>query len=307
MPLDSRKVNLFIVGAAKCGTTSLHYYLSQHLDIFMCPVKEPNFFADVKSPFPSNYVRPKKGISYNSKIITDFSIYRSLFHDVENEKYIGESSTSYLWYEKSAERIFEYNPDAKIIILLGDPIERAYSHYLMYYYGGTESMTFTRKDLEPYTENTTKLGYLNPPYIEAGFYYKQIIRYTRLFKSEQIKIIQKNKLLSDTKSVLQELSEFLQISTQAFNNVKIEKLNVRMIPKNKMVPSLARFYNNFFLSKYLSNILSSDTKALIKNYLFSKNRLTEQPDKDTLEWLKKIYAPDLLLLSEYFNVVFEEK
>jgi len=108
--------NLFLVGAMKSGTTSLHNYLDMHPDIFMSktPWKEPHFFVE-----ENNW---KKG----------FDWYHSLFNDATTEKYIGESSTDYTklpHYSGVPERIHKYCPNAKIIYIMRDPIERAISQY----------------------------------------------------------------------------------------------------------------------------------------------------------------------------------
>lgn len=111
----TKKVNLFIVGAMKSGTTSLHEYLSEHPRIFMSKEKEPGYFIEQ---------------IYQSR---ELSWYESLFADANgDELYIGESSTHYTKlpiYPGVAERIYEYNPEAKIIYIMRDPFDRLISHY----------------------------------------------------------------------------------------------------------------------------------------------------------------------------------
>ena len=116
------KVNTFIVGAPKAGTTSLHYYLNQHADVSMSSVKEPNFFSS----------KEVESLFYNSKCIDDSNDYHGLFSK-EKRQIIGEASVSYLYYEKVPNRIHDYNSEAKIIIMLREPVERSFSHYLMDY------------------------------------------------------------------------------------------------------------------------------------------------------------------------------
>ena len=121
--------NFFIVGTAKAGTTSLYEYLKQVPMIFMSSRKEPYFFVnDVLNRDSSNPIRNRRE-------------YLNLFKNARNEVAIGESSL-YLWYPESAELIHKEVPDARIIIILRNPIERAYSHYLMLMRGGEEKMSF---------------------------------------------------------------------------------------------------------------------------------------------------------------------
>ncbi|MDX1600396.1 MAG: sulfotransferase [Anaerolineales bacterium] len=109
-----RRPNLFIVGAMKCGTTSLHHYLNQHPDIFMSEPKEPQYLVD--SPW-----YPK-----------DLDWYLELFREAGDAIYAGESSTFYSKlpvYPGVPERISRLSPDARIIYLMRDPIDRIISHY----------------------------------------------------------------------------------------------------------------------------------------------------------------------------------
>ena len=113
------KVNTFIVGAPKAGTSSLHFYLNQHPEICMSSVKEPNFFS----------AKEVENLYYNSQIVSSTKDYNSLFES--DVKIKGESSVSYLYYKEVAKRIYEYNAKAKIIIMLRKPVDRLFSHYLM--------------------------------------------------------------------------------------------------------------------------------------------------------------------------------
>jgi len=133
--------NFFIVGAAKSGTTSLYHHLCQHLDVFMSPVKEPHYFSrdvgvrsfkadDTKSIFAN--LRGYIDFILKSRFyILNFEKYKRLFSNVKNEKAIGEASVSYLVSKVAAEEIYKFNPDAKIIIILRNPVKRAFSHWLM--------------------------------------------------------------------------------------------------------------------------------------------------------------------------------
>jgi len=123
--------NFFIVGVAKAGTTSLSEWLKQHPQIYIPAIKEPHYFAsDLVDPIVRNVVRTKED-------------YLALFAKARNYKARGEASTSYFTHWKQVpERIKATIPDARIIILLRDPIERAYSSYLMLVRQGYENLPF---------------------------------------------------------------------------------------------------------------------------------------------------------------------
>jgi hypothetical protein len=115
-----RRPNLFIVGAAKAGTTSLYHYLAGHPDIYVAPVKEPHFFSQI---------RPDPKLEAFSPHVGEEATYLSLFASAGAEKLRGEASTSYLWHQDAADAVQERCPDAKIIIILRDPPRSRDSHY----------------------------------------------------------------------------------------------------------------------------------------------------------------------------------
>ena len=103
------KVDFFIVGAPKSGTTSLYHYLNQHSDINMSIVKEPNYFSAEELK--------RQDLYYKAKIISVIDEYNNLFERKKNNQLLGEASVSYLFYSDVAGKIKSYNPDAEIIIL----------------------------------------------------------------------------------------------------------------------------------------------------------------------------------------------
>ena len=118
--MKNKLPNFLIVGAAKCGTSSMHNYLNQHHDVFMCDPKEPHFL-----------INKEIGTERISVGVSEKIAYEKLFLDGENLKYRGESSVMYLMYpEIVIPKIKEYlGNDVKIIIMLRNPVERAYSGY----------------------------------------------------------------------------------------------------------------------------------------------------------------------------------
>lgn len=105
--------NLFVVGAARAGTTSLWHYLDAHPDVFMSPEKEPNFFSGVEAPLATSRL--------------DEESYLRLFRGAGDARYRGEASTSYLCSEEATRAISRASPDARIVISLRDPVDRILS------------------------------------------------------------------------------------------------------------------------------------------------------------------------------------
>src|SRR5438067_1876114 len=129
--------NFFIVGAARSGTTSFNRYLSQHPQVYITPRKEVHFFA------AHHFPRTGPGDeAINRRVIGEEEQYAQLFAGVAGEKAIGESSVFYLCFPGTAERIAQAVPDAKIIVLLREPVDRAYSSYMHLVRYGREHLGF---------------------------------------------------------------------------------------------------------------------------------------------------------------------
>lgn len=141
-----RLPNFFIVGAPKAGTTSLYYYLGQHPQIYVSPIKEPHFFAaemrleNFEPALRRRIARDTRGLAeflcgpMREKrfdgVVADRENYLRLFANANGELAVGEASACYLWLPTAPERIASEIPDARILALLRDPAERAFSQYL---------------------------------------------------------------------------------------------------------------------------------------------------------------------------------
>ncbi len=242
--------NFLVIGAPKAGTTSLYYYLKQHPQIFM-PRKEPDFFAlegeKLEYPGPDETFKIQKQT-------THIDSYRHLFNSVTNEIAIGEVSPIYLYTEKAPLRIKHYIPETKLIAILRDPVERAFSHYLYWASQGWESETdfdFARAIKEE-PSRIQNGWHANWHYVNIGFYYQQLQRYFNLFKHERIKIYLYEDLLNDEQTVLRDIFEFLEVNIDFMPNLS-KTHNKTKVPKSRTL--------NFFLNR--PNLIKSMIKPLI--------------------------------------------
>ena len=252
--LRMKKANLFIVGAAKGGTTSLYHYLNQHPEIHMCPIKEPNFFGsdiqwdnfrdDYKKSTYLNideYLQKERLEQRHNAFINSLNDYELLFRDALNEKYLGEASPSYLYSKNAAEEIFNYNPKAKIIIILRQPVSRTLSHYLMDLSSGIQKEKNILKGLKADLENDKKGWGVSNLYIELSLYYEQVTRYLEIFPREQILILEYTRLKMEFNLLIREIFNFLNLNyiDIDFNKNKIH--NKTLIPKNRIIHYLVKF------------------------------------------------------------------
>ena len=221
--------NFFIVGTPKAGTTSLFRYLDEHPEVFMCPIKEPNYFA--------YDLLVEQGIYYSEKGVGHKKDYERLFQDVVSEKAVGEASVSYLFYEKVPARIKAAAPDAKIIVILRNPVERAFSHYLMDLQLGYVTLSF--EDIVCRRIGHPKLSLYYQQFVELGFYFEQVKRYLDIFGEEQVRVFINEDLKEDTSQVLLSVYDLLDITPHFMPAVK-KQYNVYQKSRNKLVKHLYR-------------------------------------------------------------------
>lgn len=292
-------VNTFIVGAAKAGTTSLCSYLSKHPNVYFSPVKEPNFFAKDIAPnaFSSNYksrniIDPANYFAHDFPkplhlcFIQNPSDYERLFTLHTGQKILSEGSTSYLYSELAASEIQRYNPDAKIIIMLRNPVDRAYSHYLMALRFGYTSLPF-KKALEADTQNPNKGWGKSELYLELGDYAPQIKRYLKLFDRKKIHFINYHYFAAHTQDAMNALYNFLQIDPIEidFN----EKKNVARVPKSRVL-------NKILSDTGLKKRVPKSLTGILKKTLFKED--TPELDAETRNYLQKYYNQNILETQE---------
>lgn len=211
--------NFFIIGAAKAGTTSLYAWLKQHPQVFMSPVKEPHFFSHdlVKTP---------------RFVVTSLHEYLRLFDRASGFKAIGEASASYFPFGRTvARRIKEKIPRAKIIVLLRDPLERAYADYLMYLRTGRESCaTFY---------DALKFSPFSTVYIQT--YAKPLREWLEVFGEKNTLVLLFEELKKNPRDLLIKVAEFLEIDLNPVERIKFSVENPGGVPRGKIGAMLLAF------------------------------------------------------------------
>ncbi|PLS85534.1 MAG: sulfotransferase [Actinobacteria bacterium] len=205
--------NFLVIGAAKSGTTALYRYLNEHPQVYMSPVKETNFFAlegerlDFRGPRDREVLER----SVNVSSVTGLEAYRGLFGGVSGEKAIGEASPLYLYSPKAPGRIRRYVPEAKLVAVLRDPVERAYSGFLMMRACGREPIADFASALREEGRRAKDNWEHSWHYKRMGFYHAQLKRYYDAFDRGQIRVYLHEDLDADTLGTLQNLFGFLGV------------------------------------------------------------------------------------------------
>lgn len=313
-----KKVNLFIVGAAKAGTSSIYKILSEHPDVFMSPVKEPNFFSkDVNVKFLKESFRLSRNFSEvkrdtNGKIIRRHQLYidninnyNELFEESNSSHlYLGEGSVSYLYSQLAAKEIFQYNPNAKIIICLRNPVSRAYSHFLMdKKVGRVSNDSFLNIAIKEFN-SPDKLWGENPLYIDLSLYYPQVKRYYDIFPSENILVLNFNSLENDFINFRLNLLNFLSLNDYSYLN---QDSNVRenkaMVPSDNFFGDLYIFLinNKFIIKKVFSKKFINSIKKL-----FIREGNIKELDQFSYNSLLTYFEEDLNLLKERYDIFIDK-
>ncbi|MDB4264746.1 sulfotransferase domain-containing protein [bacterium] len=235
-----KKPNLFIIGAPKCGTTSLNEYLRSHPNIFMCNPKEPHFFSKDLNRYPS---------------FRSIEEYLALFQKSTDEHIVvGESSVWYLFSSVAAEEIYRFNSSSKIIVILRNPIDLIYSLH---------SYTYNNREDEPdfkkafHLQGLRSQGHNLPKeideplllqYTKIGKLGDQVEKILRIFPLEKVKIILFDDFVSKTREVYEDVLSFLNVPSDCrINFPRFNKTNKSIIwlskAKNKIPqPALDAYY-----------------------------------------------------------------
>lgn len=285
--LDPRRPvpNFFIVGAAKAGTTSLHAYLSAHPDVCMSTVKEPHFFSSFEAkPEFDNFEPP----------IRDPGAYQALFDHAEGRTAIGEASPSYLCDVNAAQRIKAAVPNAKIVISLRNPVERAYSAYLMEFHAGREKLPFEQA-LEADRRRTEKGWGVSFGYDDLGLYAKQVERYMKVFGHDNVHVLFFEDLIRDTPAVTHQIARFVNVDPSRFPASTFETVhNPFEVSRGEIARTLLRWKSlRMFSKRWIPQAL----RDVASSMLFTGGRKPNLGD-DLRTSLGKRFAADLDELEE---------
>ena len=194
------KISFLIIGFQKCGTSALNYYLKKHSEIYLPAEKELHFFDNDSY----NWASPPYGESFHCH-----------FPDPSGEQICGEATPIYIYWEPCLKRIYQYNKSMRIIVMLRDPVARAYSHWRMEKSRHAESLSFSEAIREGRKRMCVQGGVRRQhrvfSYVERGFYAAQIERLFLLFPEENVLFLNMCDLKENPTDVLDDVCDFLGI------------------------------------------------------------------------------------------------
>lgn len=240
--------NLFLVGAMKAGTTWLGARLAAHPEIHACPIKEPNHFcaelhqarreiaaaaARSGEPIEAYLARPRLAPRHHA-YVAKAEDYRELFREWEGEPWLLDASTTYLSSPAAPAAIAAASPEARIIVALRDPAERAWSEFRMNRALGIAGADW-RAALRREAEETARRGWpLFERYVHAGRYEGHLARWRAVFPEDRILTLEFAALRAAPERALAEVRAFLGLSAP-FPPAPPEAVNVATAPRSEFL------------------------------------------------------------------------
>lgn len=282
--------NFIIFAAMRSGTSSIYKYLEQHPDILMSSLKEPGFFiceAD-KNIFTQKIID-------DFTVITDWEFYHKLFEHHNGEKAIGEATILYLYYEKCAATIKKYLPDVKLIAVLRNPADRAFSHYIWGIKNELETLDSFEAALLAEKERSQAQKSFIYNYKDMGFYSRQIQHYYQIFDPKQIKICLYENFINNPKLFMQDIFNFLEVDS-SFEPDMSQKYNPSLIPRNNSWDNFIRRPNP--IKSMIKPFIPSKLRRKVKKKAKYSNLYKPEFKTATRQELILEYKEDILKLQE---------
>lgn len=283
--------NFLVVGGQKCGTTSLHEYLSLHPDIYLPSVKETHFFAD-----PKKY---ENGIEYYEK---------EYFSDWKGEPAVGEVDPDYIYIPDALERIRQHLDvkNLKIVLLVRNPVDRAFSHYLMTYRRGVEKESFENAiQLE---HKRIKKGFYEREhfsYLDRGFYGRDVERFLNVFPSHNVMVLDAYEFRNNTLGCIRNVLDFIGVDAAYKSDILDKRFHEATVPR---IVGLSRWLASKDRKKdYIKRLIPSETIRKKLRYLLLKinsKRNDINLSEETRNKVKHIYAEDIRHLEEQTGMRF---
>lgn len=274
--------NLFIAGAPRCGTSSLHAHLQSIPGIYMSRIKEPNFFSRSVIGIDHPMVRP----------IRNEQQYLQLFRGAGNSKVVGEATPFYLEDPAAPSLINRVAPDARVIVSLRDPVERLHSHYLMMRNNLPAIGSFIDEIKRGIAfEGNRNLALLTP---STGLYGRQVERYLQVFGEDRFEVLILEEWSRDVRATIRQIVDFL--------DVEHEVDEIANLPQRKYAEArgpLVRFlFGNRTISRMSEALIPFQLRKRVRNALLVRHVQKPEMDAAAREFLIDYYRHDVRFLEE---------
>ena len=218
-----QQVQFLICGTQKGGTTALHGYLQRHPHLYLPNQKELHYFDNESH----NWISP------------DYEIYHKQFKEAQNDKQLwGEVTPIYIYWNESPARIWQYNPNIRLIVALRNPISRAFSHWNMEKQRGADNLNFLAAiETEPdRCRNALPLQHRVYSYVDRGFYSQQLRRLWNYFPQKQVLVLRQEQLQQNPELTMEQIYKHLGIVSVPFTGAQ----QLHALPYEDPMPAAAK-------------------------------------------------------------------
>jgi hypothetical protein len=291
------------VGAAKSGTTALYNFLMQHPGVFMSPIKEPNYFSKDIEPAKfrrdyqlhekqkrldiGEYVKGPMDVPQWGAYVREPKHYRGLFRDSAPDQARGEISNSYLYSSVAAAEILAAAPDVRVFMILRNPVDRAFSHYLANIRDGRAILPFREEVANDLDEPHRQWGRAHL-YVDLGMYYEQVLRFWETFPESQRRIYLYDDLKRDPGGLVRDLFEFIGVAPDARVDVG-RRHNPARVPRS---PRLVYAVSALGIKRPLFRLVPRRYREAVKRRFFKEEAAPRMSDQDR-HWLTGMFSEDV--------------
>ena len=285
--------DFLIIGAARSGTTALARILQQHPEIFLSTPKEPHFLAFANQAL--DFRGPGDDGMINRVAMTDPKQFAELFSAAKPGAKRGEGSVSTLYYHQhSIGNIQQYCPRAKLIVILRNPVERAFSSYLYMVSRGHETLPTFAEALDDEPRRIAANWHHIWHYTRLGMYSEQITAFQQVFPTEQLKVLLFDDLAERPQQVARELYEWLDVEPNFRPDASIP-VNRSGVPKNQAIHAALQRLQQLPRTK---SLLKHLVPWKLRERLRSANLAHPKIDSQSAGRLAEVYRDELLRLEE---------
>lgn len=297
----------FLVGHSKSGTSAMHAFLDAHPDLFMCAPKEPNYFA-------RDFCR---GVTRGAYAERTEAEYLALFRDASPFQRCGEASACYLYSRVAADEIYAFEPEARILIMLREPVAFLHAFHLQRLRNPpTEGENVKDFEQALRLEEARKAGRHIPPgcltpqhlyYSERIKYREQVERYTRRFGLERVKVIIYDDFKDDNEAVYRDVLTFLEVEptfTPAFG-IHNRGVRVRSKPMQELVHTVSHGRGPWRgVHALVKAAVPGAVRRTLLRTVYRKLVFAPKPDldPDLVRRLKAIYRPEVERISAFLDI-----
>lgn len=297
---SERLPGLLVIGAAKSGTTALYHQLREHPRLYLPPHQEPSFFAFEGKSF--EFAGPPGiRVADNAYPITDRTEYLSLYADAGAEILRADVSPAYLYWPGTAGRIARHAPHAKLVAILRNPADRAYSAYLHARREDREPIHDFAAAVDAEPQRVADNWGLIWRYIDQGFYARQLDPYYELFQPEKIKVFLYEDFVADAQRVCEEIARFADVGPMPPLDTSV-RYNVSGLPKSRVLHQALSSAPVLAAGRVMRSFVGEQRLRRTQARLSARNAQPPPPlDADTRRTLIERFAEDIARLEKLID------